>query len=71
MKCIDCPCFHYIYHSKEEDDQECLAHKEDDMFEDEDGCNIIPTIALAIAKQDEERHLKYCGLAIDTEEDDE
>ncbi len=59
MKCYKCPCSYTIQYPEGSCDWECIAGREDEMDEDDEGCNITEEEANDIAVKAEESHMKY------------
>lgn len=65
MKCVNCPCS-----CVELDDWECMAHMEDDMYEDESGCNLTESQTTEIAMKTEESRVSFFESYLDWLEKD-
>lgn len=59
MKCINCPCSHTTWYPEADADWECVAGMEDDMDEDEEGCDITEEKAQKIADLNEKAYMDY------------
>lgn len=62
MKCINCPCSNEIK-NYDDCDWECLAHMEDDMYDD--GCDLTEQEVNDIAEHYEEEQEKYIEYLMD------
>lgn len=60
MKCANCPCS-----CVELDDWNCMAHMEDNMCENEDGCDLAESEATTIALAVQESHMTFLENYLD------